>query len=179
MRLPSPILKLLRRCVLHYMAVHHRDVLIYQRESKYVERWYVHPKSQRKTDPNNTAYVHSRGNLFGIYIHRFLASDEDEAKHDHPRHNISIVIDRGFWEHIKGRRVWRAPGTIVFRRATTPHRIELEFSSGVPRHSHEAISLFITGPRIREWGYHCAGGWVPWQTFHHGRDSGTTTGCPK
>lgn len=32
----------------------------------------------------------------------------------------------------------------------------------IPRN---ADTLFITGPRIREWGFHCPKGWVHWKKF--------------
>jgi hypothetical protein len=49
---------------------------------------------------------------------------------------------------------------VVLRRATAAHRLEV--IDGVP----PAETIFITGPRIREWGFHCAHrGWVLWKDF--------------
>jgi len=47
---------------------------------------------------------------------------------------------------------------LVFRRPETPHRVEL--IDGRP-----SVSLFITGPRVRQWGFHCPNGWVHWKKF--------------
>ena len=168
--------KLLLPWALRYMR-RSPDVVIQNATGPYLERWYVLPRSARRTDQNDSSYRTVTGNLIGFYIHRFLQSDEEHAPHDHPRHNASLVLDRGYWEHIKGRRVWRPPGSIVIRRASTPHRIELETSSGLPRYNQEAISLFITGPRIREWGFHCPKGWVMWKDFYAKTPRGGENGC--
>lgn len=43
--------------------------------------------------------------------------------------------------------------------------------SGIPTHRVELIdgdcwTIFVTGPRYREWGFHCADrGWVHWKKF--------------
>lgn len=68
----------------------------------------------------------------------------------------------------------REEGFVYFRRATAAHRVELQHQL-VPRHlslnsdgglglggSWETIpvtTLFITGPRIRNWGFLCPKGW--------------------
>jgi hypothetical protein len=48
---------------------------------------------------------------------------------------------------------WRGRGAIVRRRATSLHRLVLPAG-------REAWSLFMMGPKIREWGFQTPGGWV-------------------
>lgn len=95
------------------------------------------------------------------YLNNVLRSDDDRALHDHPWINCSLVLLGGYWEHMpdgpvfpgvpyKTKRVWRGPGSFVFRRkATYLHRLELD----PERAKQETISLFITGPATRRWGF--------------------------
>ena len=126
----------------------------------YLLRWYLLP----------------RGNKFGLYLHKFLRSDDDRACHDHPYWNISIIIKGRYLEWVKvgegqyecyERKAWRP----VKRSATAAHRIEL--------HPGETVwTLFITGPRVREWFFHCPKGLVHWKAFTDTRDSGAIgKGC--
>jgi len=114
--------------------------------------------------------ITSKNRLFNIYLHRFLRSDDDRALHDHPWWNCSIVLTGEYTEHsiadggVHRRRIRRA-GSWTLRRATAAHRIEL--------HAGPCVSLFLTGAKIREWGFHCPEkGWVHWRTFCDPEDSG-------
>lgn len=94
---------------------------------------------------------------FNIYLHKFLRSDEDRALHDHPWWSISILIKGSISEvnsngHMRIRKFWP-----VFRSAEYTHRIVLE--------SEYAWTIFITGRKTNEWGFHCPNGWVPWEVF--------------
>lgn len=153
------------------------DVTLKNREGGiYLERWYIWPLWARSPGGE---YKPLTGNWFGLYIHRFLGSDEDRALHDHPRHNASLVLSGGYLEHLRDRKVWREPGSWVFRHAATAHRVVL------PVHIIDqkpyplpAVSLFFTGPKVRDWGFHCPGGWVPWQQFTKSGPDGKSVGCP-
>ncbi len=105
----------------------------------------------------------------------------DRALHDHPWVSLSIVLKGGFIEHMPGKVVRRRASQIVFRRAVHTHRIELfrtghfSLSGAVPV---PAWTLFITGPRIRKWGFHCPKGWVHWRDFTSPTDKGNIgKGC--
>lgn len=118
----------------------------------YLHRWYVIP----------------RNHALNIYLHKFIRSDDDRALHDHPWLNCSIILAGAYVEHIIeaggiNRRMTRRVGDIVFRRAKAAHRIEINVPSW---------SLFITGPVVREWGFHCPNGWRAWREFVAERDSG-------
>lgn len=94
-------------------------------------------------------WILPRNEHLNVYLHRFLRSDDERALHDHPWPNFSWLIEGVFH---------RRAGDKVDRAATSRHRIEL--IDGQP-----ATSLFFTGPKEREWGFHCPQGWVHWQEF--------------
>lgn len=127
----------------------------------YLRRWHLLP----------------RNSLFNVYAHLFLHDDDDRALHDHPYANVSFVLDGGYHEHMSGGRIFlRDVGIVVARRPTTPHRIMLRRTGEaalIP-----AVTLFITGPRVREWGFTCPQGWRRWQDFVHPTDRGKVgPGC--
>jgi hypothetical protein len=139
------------------------DFIIGGAENPYLLRWWVIPRNP----------------IFNIYLHKFLRDDDDRALHDHPWVNCSIVLRGKYLEHTPDGIYLRKPGSVVCRRATAAHRIELKKvyikSSGrfhVRMTTFPAWTLFITGPRIREWGFHCPKGWRPWQEFTSPADKG-------
>ncbi len=137
------------------------DVVIGGVENPYMLRWYLIP--------------HNR--LLNIYVHLFLRSDDDRALHDHPWVNVSWllsgeyveyrILDGGICQklkHVAGNFLVRLSGRIA-------HRIEL--CSG------PCWTLFITGPKYRDWGFHCREkGWVHWEDFVDTVDKGSVgAGC--
>ena len=106
--------------------------------------------------------------FFNIYLHKFLRSDDDRALHDHPWDNCSIILWGRYIEVTQGGgRRTRHAFWPTFRKAASPHRIALHMKwDGVSRLKPiPAWSLFLTGPEIRSWGFHCPNGWVPWREF--------------
>jgi hypothetical protein len=129
------------------------DVLIGKAGDTYMKRWWVIPRNR----------------FFNVYLHHFLRSDDDRALHDHPWWNASILLQGKYTEHTidaggVNRRVEYRAGAIKLRGATYAHRIELT--------DGPCWSLFLTGPTLREWGFHCPAGWRPWQQFVDGNNSG-------
>ncbi|SRR5216684_1094151 len=120
----------------------------------YCRRWWVIPRNR----------------FFNIYLHQFLHSDDDRALHDHPWLNMSLLLCGSYIEHMPDTRKCYVTGDIKFRLAHSPHRIELIGT--------ECWTLFITGPVIREWGFHCPNGWRPWKQYVEGKDKGKVgRGC--
>ena len=123
------------------------DFIVGPAADPYLERWWLIPRNR----------------WFNVYLHHFLHSDEDRANHDHPWLNVSILLRGNYIEHLKGdRQVLRRRFRPVFRRAVTAHRVELLTANGAPI---PVWTLFITGPRIREWGFICPRGWKHWTLF--------------
>lgn len=140
------------------------DFIIGGKDNPYIRRWWVIPRNK----------------IFNIYLHEILRPDDDRALHDHPWHNLSLILKGGYIEHTPKGRYWRGAGHLVFRPAKTLHRLMLPLcvacnpSAGyVP-----CWSLFFTGPRFRDWGFQCPKGWVHWKLFTNPGDSGTVgKGC--
>jgi hypothetical protein len=140
------------------------DFVIGPAENPYMERWWIIPRNE----------------ACNVYLHRILRSDDDRALHDHPWANTSYLIDGEYDEilplkHGSGYEMdaldyqpdncvtrRRKAGDVVQRQATDAHRLVL------PEGGKPVISLFMTGPKVREWGFWCAKGWVPWQEFTGG-----------
>ena len=121
----------------------------------YLRRWWVIPRNP----------------WCNVYLHDIRKSDDDRAFHDHPWMNTSFLIEGSYIEHTPEGRFERKAGDYVIRGAQQMHRLEV-----LPGQS--AISLFITGPKLREWGFACPQGWVHWQDFTDENDSSQTgRGC--
>jgi hypothetical protein len=128
------------------------DFIIGGKDDPYMLRWWVIPRNP----------------IFNIYLHKFLRSDDDRALHDHPWVNCSYLLHGSYIEHsiLAGgvrRAVGYCAGNLKFRLPRTAHRIEID---------EPCWSLFITGPVVREWGFHCPAGWRPWKLFTSARDKG-------
>jgi hypothetical protein len=137
------------------------DVIIGGHDDPYMLRWHLIPRNP----------------LFNIYLHQFLRSDDDRALHDHPWSNVSILLEGTYTEHrieqggIHTRTIREAGDVVVRLSGRVAHRIEL--------HAGRCVTLFITGPRYRSWGFHCpTAGWVHWRDFTAAHDPGAIgPGC--
>ena len=124
------------------------DMVIGDKTDPYLLRWHLIPRNP----------------FFNVYLHVFMRDDDDRALHDHPWPSLSYVRFGEYREITAKKQVIRWKGDWVFRGPWLAHRIELM--------SCPAVTLFITGPRIRRWGFHCPDGrWVPWQEFTAPGDS--------
>lgn len=115
----------------------------------YLHRWWVMPRNR----------------FFNIYLHHITGSDYDLALHDHPWWNVSIPLRGKVLEVRQDANIVMQPGKVVFRRGSTPHRLEMGDGA-------EAWTLFLTGPKYRRWGFHCPKGWVHWEDFVDPLDKG-------
>lgn len=134
------------------------DFVIGDPSRPYMRRWWVIPRNP----------------IFNIYLHNILRDDDDRALHDHPWLNLSIVLAGGYFDVTADRgghlhKKWVAPGSIKFRSPWTAHRLVAP---------SPAWSLFITGPKMRVWGFFCPKGWVPWHRFVSTHNAGEVgPGC--
>jgi len=112
-----------------------------------------------------------RNPWFNVYLHHVWRSDDDRALHDHPWTNVSIVLAGSYTEHTIDaggihRRRTAGPGSIKIRTSgKQAHRLALPKINGIEQ---PAITIFITGPVLRRWGFHDPSGWVDaysWDTF--------------
>jgi len=126
----------------------------------YLERYYVFLR-ERKRFP------------FNVFLHKFLKSDPDDV-HDHPWPYATLVLKGGYWEWIPhfdtvGRKigeyqVWRGPGHFRVSKARSFHRIELDPDI-------TAWTLFMPGPKQREWGFLVRNQWIQWEEYLKQRKS--------
>lgn len=153
MKVPSFILKRLRAKLLRVATSRCPDVVIGGEADPYMLRWWLIPRTR----------------FFNIYLHRFLRSDDDRALHDHPWWNVSLLLEGEYTEHTiaaggVNQRTVRKAGEMKARGAKSAHRIEI--------HAGPCWTLFITGPKIRQWGFHCPNGWRHWREFTNPKNSG-------
>lgn len=84
---------------------------------------------------------------FSVYLHRLDARQYDpKTCHDHPWRFTAVVLRGGYWEYSGGRKVWRAPGSVLYRPATYAHAVQ---TRGVN------WSLVVVGPKVRPWSKGC------------------------
>ncbi len=128
------------------IAVSHRrppDFVIGRPDAPYLRRWWLIPRNR----------------WCNVYLHHFLRSDDDRALHDHPwRWNCSVLLAGNYIEHTPDGARRRTRGALKLRIGPAPHRIEL--IDAIP-----VWTLFVTGPKVREWGFHCERGWRHWREF--------------
>jgi hypothetical protein len=118
----------------------------------YLRRWYL----ERSRETGNA------------YLHNTLRSDYDAELHDHPWDNLTVVLRGVLLEEVATPaggtiRIERPQGTVVFRAATDAHRLVIE---------EPTWTLFLTGPKAREWGFLHESGWMHNQDFFRMRGYG-------
>lgn len=115
----------------------------------YLRRWWIVPRNP----------------FANVYLHEILHSDDDRAMHDHPWDNRTFVLEGGYIEHTPEGVFERNAGDVIARKASDAHRLEIPEGG-------RAVSIFMTGPVMREWGFHCPQGWRHWREFVDARDTG-------
>jgi len=119
----------------------------------YLLRWFLIP----------------RNDVFNVYYHRFLR-DDDDVLHDHPWPSFSIMISGQLVEVTPQGAQLIGAGDCIYRGPDYAHRLQL--INGAP-----VETLFITGPKLREWGFHCPGGFVHWRDFVAENPGESGRGC--
>lgn len=121
----------------------------------YLHRWHLVPRNR----------------LCNVYLHCFVGSDKREELHDHPWWSVSVLLRGGmievmpapvtrgwqYWKRIK--RWWP-----VVRGPKHAHRIIVDVTP--------TWTIFITGPKVREWGFWGRDGWIHWKSFSGGKGCG-------
>lgn len=120
---------------------------------QYLERWYIVPRNR----------------WFNIYLHKFVGSDDDRALHDHPWWSLSVLLAGEIKEHQFNKIRMIPRWWPVVRSARFAHRLEVV---------HGPVwTVFITGPRRRDWGFHCRKGWRHWREFTDHTGNRVGAGC--
>jgi hypothetical protein len=126
----------------------------------YLERYYLFLRDRERFP-------------FNIFLHKFLKSDPDDV-HDHPWPYATVILKGGYWEWIPvfdtvGRKIgevqhWRKPGHFRTCSASSFHRIELDPDV-------TCWTLFMPGPKQRDWGFMVKNKWVQWEQYLKQRKS--------
>ena len=126
----------------------------------YLERYYLFLRERNRFP-------------FNVFLHKFLKSDPDDV-HDHPWPYATLILKGGYWEWIPhfdtvGRKtgeyqVWRGPGHFRISKANSFHRIELDPDI-------TAWTLFMPGPKQRDWGFLVQNKWIQWEQYLKQRKS--------
>jgi hypothetical protein len=143
-----------------------QDFLIAPLGHPYLRRWYKFPKNW----------------FLNFYLHETVADDDNRALHDHPYlFNFSLILRGSYFEIMPYRRkgyvggdavmpVCRDAGDVVFRFGRAAHRLML------PADMMPCWSLFITGPRVYEWGFYCPNGWRRESEYRDAKTNGAAIG---
>jgi hypothetical protein len=151
--LPGPMADVDYRAILDVMD-RPPDLLIGPDKSDpHIRRWWLIP----------------RNDFCNIYLHEIRKDDDDRALHDHPYDFESIILEGSYRERTvdaKGRVVSEIfrKGMLNAKKAEQAHRLEVI--------EGPVLTLLVSGPRRREWGFHAKGGWRPWKDFIDERDYG-------
>ena len=133
-----------------------RKRIVYDRvdNEPYLERYYLFLKDRDRFP-------------FNVFLHKFLKSDPDDL-HDHPWPYATIILKGGYYEwtpvfNSKEEKIgeictWRGPGSFRTNNAKSYHRIELDPSI-------ECWTLFMPGPKQRDWGFLVRNTWVQWEQY--------------
>lgn len=133
-----------------------RKRIVYDRvdDQPYLERYYLFLKD-RKNFP------------FNVFLHKFLKSDVDDV-HDHPWPYATIILKGGYYEWTPqfgpdGKKIgeiarWCGPGSVRLAGAKSLHRIELDPNV-------TCWTLFMPGPKQRDWGFLVKNKWVQWEEY--------------
>lgn len=121
----------------------------------YMLRWYLLPRNR----------------WFNVYLHKIIRSDDDRALHDHPWASLSILLKGSYVEITDtSGKTYSAPH-VIYRGSNYRHRLIVPDGNPV-------WTLFITGPKVRTWGFWCPKGFVPWHEFVDHTDHGNVgRGC--
>lgn len=103
-------------------------------DDDYMQRWFIIPRNP----------------VFNIYFHRFFGSDAP-TMHDHPWVSFGLILSGEYVEHTPKGDFVRREGDWTLRMPSSLHWIEID---------KPVYTLFITGPRVRLWGFLCKDKWI-------------------
>jgi hypothetical protein len=126
------------------------DLVIAPNGQPYLYRWHIVPHNKRA----------------GVFLHVQVKSDPERPLHDHPWDNMSTILTGGY-DEIWDSAPWMSDhhanvhkqvrklriGDTVSRKASAAHRLLL------PEEFEYTMTLFFTGPKIRQWGFWYPDGW--------------------
>ena len=126
----------------------------------YLERYYLFLRERNRFP-------------FNVFLHKFLKSDPDDV-HDHPWPFLTVILRGGYWEwtpqfNAQGHKTgeiacWYGPGSVRWASANQYHRVELDPNV-------TCWTLFMPGPKQRDWGFLVRNQWIQWEEYLKQRKS--------
>lgn len=98
-----------------------------------------------------------------LYVHQIFEKDNDRDPHDHPWNFWSLVLRGGYSEVVRpyvaerGRRRAR----VLHHKRRSLHRMPVHAAHKINAILPGTITLILTGPRKRQWGFWTPEGFVP------------------
>lgn len=146
MKIPEWIRKRLANWAWRVVSSRESDfVLIGDDGWPYLLRWHI-------IGPNR---------FLSIYVHCFAGPDFGRHLHDHRSGSLSLILEGRYVEAWGTPRMMRSgarqvsehrKGDIVYRPARHAHMVT---------ETYGAMTIFITGPTTRDWGFWVDGKWIP------------------
>lgn len=127
--------------------------------------------------------------FFRLFLHKILRSDDDRDLHDHPWNFWTFILRGRYREEVPadsppmfnehGKMIVKSkvhgPGSLIRHKAADCHRLDLQLMFKFPteRGSLAPVqteyipvwTLFLAGPRVRDWGFYTPDGWVQWEEY--------------
>lgn len=106
--------------------------------------------------------------LFGVnvYLHNFHREDADRSLHNHPwKWTRSIILAGSYDEERLAHPEREGCLDVVERTVRWFNTLNEHDYHRVTRLHGDVWTLFITGPRVQDWGFLTPNGHVPWQDF--------------
>ncbi len=154
--------------------------------------WYVYSTPRIIGTNYMTRYfIIPRNRWFNVYLHRYTGSDDDRALHDHPWKSVSFLLKGRITEILEDginhppESEFDVLNNMQLVMEGKIKRIK-KFKPVVrsPEHKHRlcietktAWTIFMTGPKVRDWGFHCNKGWVHWRDFTDPSGNKVGRGC--
>jgi len=146
----------------------HPDLTLAPDGAPYLYRWYL-------VGGNTTEGHKIEIAPANVMLHIQVQSDPERPFHDHPWENTSVIVSGGYEERLQSLPPYgeveifhRRAGDVVHRAATEAHRLVLP--EGVPY----AMTIFSTGPKVRDWGFWYGDDWHHNKRHVDARDGGVS-----
>jgi len=136
-----------------------------------------HVYGRTKAEIYMCRYILFRSEIFTIYLHQFLRSDQD-SYHDHPWNFWTYVVSGAYCEHkpydqkkplvkdtIFNRTVTQ--NRLVHRKAEELHWVEIDRTYSYDERFSAPTTICFIGRRKRVWGFidKSNGNWVFWKQY--------------
>lgn len=127
------------------------DLVISPDGNPYLYRWHITPRNLGAN----------------VYFHIQVADDPKRPLHNHPWDNMSVILSGGYKEVLcmsegepqmgSVHSYVRNAGDTIYRRSGQSHRLEMQYG-----HPY-TMTVFSTGPKVRDWGFWYPQGFVPYE----------------